>query len=90
MTRTKEKIKTIVYKADRTVEHSTERMGTVYKKKDGREWAHHGKVYLQVVRDNGLAVIHAFPPEIAQPAATVAAAVIETPVPPVQAPVPAA
>ena len=84
MTRTKEKIKTVVYKADQTVEHSTERMGTVYKKKDGREWAHHGKAYLQVVRDNGLAVIHAHHPENAQPVAVeVAAPPTE---PPVQAP----
>jgi hypothetical protein len=61
MTKTKEKIKTIVHKADGSVEHTTEKMGTVYKKKDGREWAHCGQRYLLVQREAELAVVHQHP-----------------------------
>jgi hypothetical protein len=58
MTRSKEKIKTIVLKADgTTVDHTTERMGTVYKKKDGREWAHYKEGYLPVERVDGVATV---------------------------------
>ena len=61
MTKTKEKIKTVVHKTDGSVDHTTEKMGTVYKKKDGREWAHCGKNYLQVQREGELAVVHSQP-----------------------------
>jgi hypothetical protein len=58
MTRTKEKIKTVVLKTDgTTVDHTTERMGTVYKKKDGREWAHYKEGYLLVTRVDGVATV---------------------------------
>lgn len=63
MTRTKEKIKAIIFKDDGVaIDHTTERIGSVYKKKDGSEWAHYAKGYLQVVRDSqNVATLHIKP-----------------------------
>jgi hypothetical protein len=88
MTKTKEKIRTMYLKADGTVDDSktTEKNGTVYKKKIG-EFAHHASTYLPVARDSsGVAVVqvpHVETPAVTAPVSTAPPVVAAAAAPPI-------
>jgi len=63
MTKSKERIKIILH-APAGLEANTrtdERVGMVYKKRDGREWVHFGDGYKVITRVEGHAELHVHP-----------------------------